>query len=188
MRSHHRFARFGTAALTLTLVFLFAEAARAEVKRGSAGAVTRELKNAEKQVDAKIIEELKKIEAELKKVDHDYDGHRLKAMKELAAAIHELSAHKQGSTPPPAPKKDEKKKEGESTKEKEPQSASDAKVRQVIGQLQVVEKQLANFREHKGYAPIGKAIAELELGLKAVADKEKKTDGTTTEKKPAPKK
>jgi hypothetical protein len=180
---------FSVTSLTVASALLLSGVERADAnsRKPNTGNAARQAKQVEKLIDGKIIDELHQIEAELKRVNHDYDGHRLKALSDIATAIRELSPHRRGGTTA-APKKDAKqdpKKESESAKdekEKEKQAASDAQVRQVIGQLMGVEKQLHDFREHKGYNALAKAIVELEAGLKNTGDKKGTSESTATKK------
>src|SRR6516225_9793983 len=78
------------------------------------------------------ISELHAVKVLLEKADRDYKGHRAEAVKQITAAIHELRVHK-GS-------------KGSGTKVQggnEPQSLSDAQLREAIKGLKQIEKQLA---------------------------------------------
>ncbi len=124
------------------------------------------------------IEELHKAKGLLEKADHDYDGHRARAVEDIDKAIHALH-HKAGKAGKGEEKKGEEKKEekkGEERKageKKEPQKKSDAQLHEAIKILEEVEKQLHEKHakgagEHHGKAAedVKRAIVQLHDALK----------------------
>lgn len=91
----------------------------------------------------------------LNQADHDYQGHRAKAVHEIHQAIHALhpGPHKRH---PHAPKK---------TGNNEPQSVSDAQLNQAIAQLKTVQGQLSGAPPH-ALTAIQSSIQQLETALK----------------------
>jgi hypothetical protein len=115
-----------------------------------------------------IISELEQAKTLLEKADHDYDGHRAKAVGEIQVAIHALKPHhtgKQGEHPTKTGEKPAKNGGGN----KEPQEVSDAQLKKALGELQSIHKQLGSLKaEHhtKASTAVGKAIEELHTALK----------------------
>lgn len=117
---------------------------------------------------AEQITELRAARALLEKADHDYKGHRAKAVKEITAAIHDLQP------PPPATGKGKANHaKGQQNKtgggNNEPQAVSDAQLKQAMEQLAKVATQLASAQGDgptKATGAIKIAIAELETALK----------------------
>jgi hypothetical protein len=107
---------------------------------------------------AQQILELHETHLLLHKADHDYKGHRVKAMELIHAAVLALApAHRK----PHAPGK----KGGGGD---EPQNVSDAQLQQAIKQLQTVETQLASDKSPgatKAVVSIQAAIKELQIAL-----------------------
>jgi hypothetical protein len=105
---------------------------------------------------AEQIAELHRAKLLLEKADRDYKGHRAEAVKEIGKAIHTLhpgKAHKHVG-----------KVEGGN----EPQSLSDAQLREAVKKLKVVEKQLTHSNAEaaaKANVFVAKAIKELEIAL-----------------------
>src|SRR5207245_2063296 len=96
----------------------------------------------------------------LEKADHDYKGHRVKAIEHIHAAIHALhpgtGAHKQA-----APGK----KPAATTGGNEPQKVSDGQLRQAVLHLKKVQDQLSGEAAPKAVAAIQNAVKELETAL-----------------------
>jgi hypothetical protein len=128
-----------------------------------------------------VIAELKAARALLEKANHDYQGHRAKAVHEITHAIHLLEHGKHhpnpqtaagngnGNKPTAAGGKKGKKAAGNANKPNEPQGQSDAQLKHAIEILHKVEKQLhggqAQHHRHAAEA-IHKAIHELHTALK----------------------
>ena len=127
-----------------------------------------------------VITELKATRALLEKANHDYDGHRAKAVHEITHAIHLLEHGKHhpnpqaangnanGNKPTAAGGKKAKKAAGNAAKPKEPQGESDKQLKHAIEILHRVEKQLHGQGQHHHHAAeaIHKAIHELHVALK----------------------
>jgi hypothetical protein len=109
---------------------------------------------------ASQITALEAANALLAKADHDYKGHRVKAMKQIHAAIHTLKA---GTKAPKNPFKGPKGTGGL------PQDESDALLRQAMEQVTTVQGQLANVqapRATAAAADLAVAVTELQTALK----------------------
>jgi hypothetical protein len=99
----------------------------------------------------------------MKKADHDYQGHRVKAMKEVHNAIQFL---REGSAAP-------KKKKGQpgtkpGTGGGLPQDQSDALLKQAATQIQAVQNSLANVQDTRAVqatAALQRALQELQTAL-----------------------
>ena len=103
---------------------------------------------------------LEAANALLAKADHDYQGHRVKAMKQVHAAIHVLKA---GTKAPKSPFKGPKGTGGL------PQDQSDALLKQAMEQITAVQTQLANVqapRATAAAADLAVAVTELQTALK----------------------
>ena len=103
---------------------------------------------------------LEAANALLAKADHDYQGHRVKAMKQVHAAIHTLKA---GTKAPKNPFK------GPKGTGNLPQDQSDALLRQAMEQITAVQAQLANVqapRATAASADLAVALTELQTALK----------------------
>ncbi len=103
---------------------------------------------------------LEAANALLAKADHDYKGHRVKAMKQVHAAVHTLKA---GTKAPKNPFKGPKGSGGL------PQDQSDALLRQAMEQITAVQAQLANVqapRATAASADLAVAVTELQTALK----------------------
>jgi hypothetical protein len=103
---------------------------------------------------------LEAANALLAKADHDYQGHRVKAMKLVHGAIHAL---KVGAKAPKNPFKGPKGTGGL------PQDQSDALLKQAMGQITAVQTQLANVQDPRATAALtdlAVAVTELQTALK----------------------
>ena len=117
---------------------------------------------------AHAIAELRATRALLLKADHDYKGHRVKAIHDITKAIHALQPGVKHH-----PKQTAKSGQGRAKGQgnNEPQSVSDAHLRQAIRQLEAVQKHLGSGQVgHVGqaHADIGRAIHELRRALKVI--------------------
>ena len=142
----NRITALGVAGL-LGLGFLFTASAWSAPKQAS--------KNAAKQANIQLDQQLEAIRATLNKADHDYQGHRAAAVHEITHAIHILSHGMQHPNP------------GQhfvAGKNKEPQKVSDAQLKQSLAALQSLTvppgKHQAQVQAH-----IIKAIADLQKAL-----------------------
>jgi hypothetical protein len=111
--------------------------------------------------DQQIVTELRNIRHLLEKADHDYKGHRAKAVEEIGGAIHALE-HGKG-----AKGKNEKGAAGKGSKE--PQAESDKQLREALKGLEGVHRQLERGQgEHHKHAAmlVHKAIEQLRVALK----------------------
>jgi hypothetical protein len=96
----------------------------------------------------------------LAKADHDYKGHRVKAMKEVHAAIHAL---KVGAKAPKNPFKGPKSTGGL------PQDQSDALLKQAMDRIAAVQTQLATVQDPRATtatAALTAAVTQLQTALK----------------------
>jgi hypothetical protein len=103
---------------------------------------------------------LEAANALLAKADHDYQGHRVKAMKQVHAAIHAL---KVGGKAPKNPFK------GPKGGGNLPQDQSDALLKQAMNQITAVQTQLANVQDPRATtatADLATAVTELQTALK----------------------
>jgi hypothetical protein len=114
------------------------------------------------------VEELHKAKELLEKADHDYDGHRVKAIEDIEKAIHTLHPHHAGKGGK-SEKHEPKKSEGG----KEPQKKSDGQLREAMKILEEVEKQLhekhakgGGEHHHKAAEDVKHAIVQLHDALK----------------------
>ncbi|HWY88278.1 MAG TPA: hypothetical protein VNX28_16320 [Gemmataceae bacterium] len=87
----------------------------------------------------------------LQLADHDYQGHRARAVHDIHLAIHILHPGQHKHHPPSA----------KIVGNNEPQSVSDAQLRQAITQLQAIRGQLPP----QAQVAVGSAIHELEIAL-----------------------
>jgi hypothetical protein len=109
--------------------------------------------------NAQIVAQLRTINGNLHKADHDYQGHRVKAMKQIHAAVKALGgAGKQGKgkfTPGTG---------------KVPQNVSDGILQQAVKDLTVVQTALANSagpgNRAAAVTAVQTAIMELQTALK----------------------
>jgi hypothetical protein len=115
---------------------------------------------------AQAIAQLRTTRALLHQANHDYKGHRVKAMHDITQAIHALlpahHPHRTGTTTgQPA-------KTAQGQGNNEPQSVSDGQLRQAIQQLQSVRSSLGSSQNGNiatATAAIGRAIQELQTAL-----------------------
>jgi hypothetical protein len=102
-----------------------------------------------------ILPQLKSIRALLQSANHDYKGHRAKAVKEIGYAIHLLQPRvKHVQTPVRKPLQPNR----------EPQALSDAQLREAIDQLQSIQAQIAG-RHPRAEAALLAATKELKIAL-----------------------
>jgi len=102
------------------------------------------------------VEALHQVRVLLARADHDYKGHRVKAMQHIRAAMHTLQPNHRHPHPP-LPKGGN-----------EPQAVSDAQLRQAIQQLNVIGAQLNGVSRPgatKAVSLIRSAINELNIAL-----------------------
>jgi hypothetical protein len=104
---------------------------------------------------AKLIQELKAARALLHRANHDYDGHRAKAIHHVTHAIHALEGT-------PVPKHHAAKAKGPAVHE--PQSVSDAQLQQALQQIKMVQTQLAGGTTASTH--LADAVVQLETALK----------------------
>jgi hypothetical protein len=113
-----------------------------------------------KAQDHTLVHELHKIKHTLSVANHDYNGHRVKAMHQIGQAVHELKkeahlrGHKGAMKPPTGP---------------EPQPISDAQLAESATALDGVLKQLNTLattpRRTKAAGHINGAIKQIGLAL-----------------------
>lgn len=122
---------------------------------------------ATQQPHTAIVGELKATRTLLEQADHDYKGHRAKAVHEISHAIHVLEhgMGKHHAAGPTGPKPVVEKPKGGN----EPQAVSDKQLQQAITQLTAIGGQLTSLKgEHhmKAAEAVQAAIAELNTALK----------------------
>jgi hypothetical protein len=114
----------------------------------------------------------------LEQADHDYKGHRLKALHEVDQAIHDLGGHHHHSKMTSSSGKGGKTGKGQA--KKEPQSQSDHQLKLALHELHSAEKDLTHSSgkgskggkggkengHHKAESAIHQAINELHTALK----------------------
>jgi hypothetical protein len=121
---------------------------------------------AQNKSHAAVVNELHSIKTMLEHADHDYEGHRAAAVKDISAAIHELEPGHKGHEEHKGKHASQK-----VAKIHEPQAASDAQLREALKQLEGMRQ---HFGQHKGgkgghekvAGHISHAIEELEAALK----------------------
>ena len=126
----------------------------------SAAEAKRQGKKKPPSLFAAQITALEAANALLGKADHDYKGHRVKAMKQVHAAVHAL---KVGAKAPKNPFKGPKGNGGL------PQDQSDALLKQAMEQITAVQTQLANVQDPRATAAsadLATAVTELQTALK----------------------
>jgi hypothetical protein len=100
--------------------------------------------------------------------DHDYDGHRAKAAEEVHKALKELGHHHKKAAPAPVAAPGAvvatKPVHASAPKVREPQAASDAKLREAKDILQAVSTHLTG-KHPKAAANVQAAIAEINTAL-----------------------
>jgi hypothetical protein len=107
----------------------------------------------------------------LQHADHDYKGHRVKALHEVNQAIHHLSGHHKSSMSSAAANGT---KTGKGQSPKEPQAQSDHHLKQALHELQSAEKAMSHGsskgsksgNHHSAAMAIHTAIQELHTALK----------------------
>lgn len=105
---------------------------------------------AQQQANHQVSGELHGVRSLLERADHDYKGHRVKAIHHITQAIQHLHGGKD-------PHHD--------GRGGEPQKLSDEQLKQAVQQLQVVEKHLARSHPH-AQQEVSNAIKELHTALK----------------------
>ena len=115
---------------------------------------------------APFVKVLHEVVLLLNEANHDYDGHRAKAVHEVHNAIHALHPHRKavrpGTTPTPKPPTVKQ------PAPKEDQAKSDAQLKAAIQALQTVQTQLSSStaaHHKKAAADLQAAIAELNTAL-----------------------
>ena len=112
--------------------------------------------NAAAAADSQLIKQLETIRANLNKADHDYEGHRATAVREITHAIHFLQHGEKH------PKPAEHFKAGA---HKEPQALSDAQLKQSLAALQSLKIPLGKHQTEVE-AALQKAMSSLKIALK----------------------
>lgn len=144
---------------------------------GPAHAAVPNLKPGTQKHGAKEVLELHKAKSILEKADHDYDGHRVKAIGDIEKAIHALHHHSgtAGKSEKPTASKPEtpatkprEKPEGKGGKE--PQTKSDSELREAMQILVEVEKQLHQNHAKGGGEHHAKAAKDVERALEQLHD------------------
>jgi hypothetical protein len=97
----------------------------------------------------------------LERADHDYKGHRARAVHEITAAIHAVEGRPHHARRLPHIPKPHAHRPART----EPQAVSDAQLRQAIQQLAAVEAQLGTLHP-KARAAIAAAVRELHTALR----------------------
>jgi hypothetical protein len=187
----NRLAAFSAAGF---LLFGFSSPAMATGPVGSVTGVSKAVKSNGSPLTG-AIHSLQQIKVSLEKADHDYGGHRAKAIHDISEAEHELraanhAAHQQGKKPAsssnsttktkPAAKPANNSNSGGGNKGKmtEPQPLSDAQIAAAIPELQAAESYLRgaghDFGGHKEKAiqDLNKAIGQLKEALAYIKKKE----------------
>jgi hypothetical protein len=157
--------RYGCGALALTAGLLLtgqvtAEPLQVKPRAAQAGG------------NAQTVKALRETIALLEMANHDYKGHRVKAIHYIRQAIHDLVPPKKakpGATKPGAAATTTTKPANGGNNED--QRVSDAQLKQAIQQLQTIQSSLANGQGTTGNRPaaataIGNAIQELQTALK----------------------
>jgi hypothetical protein len=105
--------------------------------------------------------QLHAVKTLLEHADHDYNGHRAAAVRDLTAAIHELHPHHGKAHPKVAAHR------ASATRPHELQKLSDAQLREAIGKLEAVHHELAHGKagHHKAAEHVAHAISELKTAL-----------------------
>jgi hypothetical protein len=114
--------------------------------------------------NAQMIMQLKTFRTALQNANHDYEGHRAKAVHEITKAIHALEG-----TAVPKAKKNAGTKGAANKGNNEPQSVSDAQLQQVLKGLQTMQSQIGSNPTGtvaEVNTLISVAITELETALK----------------------
>jgi hypothetical protein len=120
--------------------------------------------------------ELHKAKGLLEKADHDYDGHRVKAIRDIDEAIHTLHHAGKGGKreekreEKPGEKKEEKPGEKKEGGGKEPQKKSDHELREAMKILEEVEKQLHANHAKGGGEHHAKAAKDVKHAIEQLAD------------------
>lgn len=129
-----------------------------------------------KDTQGGLIGDLRSAHRLLAEANHDYEGHRAQAAKEVHQAIKELKGEhhgKKGDHSKPCdhakqckhPSSDKESKHGKEAAVHEPQAISDAQLRQAESLLQKVQAEL-NTRSPKAATKVKEAIAQIETALK----------------------
>jgi hypothetical protein len=150
--------------LVLVGLFLIGSPVTAQQRVGPAATPTANPK-------AALVAQLRATRALLHQANHDYKGHRVKAMHEITVAIHALQPpakkhHAKPGAPKPATAGSKPASGGH-----EPQAISDAQLQKSIQQLQTIQSQLGTIATGNvgvAHTAIGKAIQELQTALKII--------------------
>jgi len=132
-------------------------------------AVVPSLKSSAHGKSAAEIGELHKAKAILEKADHDYDGHRVKAIEDIDKAIHALHHHSAAAGKSKAP---ESKVSGKSegSRSKVAQKKSDEELHEAAKILEAVEKQLHEKHAKGGGEHHAKAAKDVKRALEQLHD------------------
>jgi hypothetical protein len=103
-----------------------------------------------------VVKELHHAKHLLQEADHDYDGHRARAVKDVSEAIHELSHGE----------KHHAEAKGGSKGGKEPQKKSDHELHEAIKILDHAKSQLHHEHHKKALHHVEEAIKQLREALK----------------------
>jgi hypothetical protein len=111
---------------------------------------------------AAVVKELHATAHLLNQADHDYKGHRAKAVHEIHLAIHILhpGTHKHTGTTNKSTTNN-----GATGTPKEPQAVSDAQLKQALQQLKSIHSQLNNNAPPQAIAAVRAAIHQLHVAL-----------------------
>jgi hypothetical protein len=144
------------------LLAAIASSAAAQGKKGN-----KKARNAVKAQDHTLVHELHRIKHTMSVANHNYNGHRVKAMHEIGHAVHELKkeahlrGHKGAMKPPTGP---------------EPQPISDAQMAKSAEALKDVLTQLESLattpRRTKAANHINAAVKQVGLALEFRKQKE----------------
>jgi type VI protein secretion system component VasF len=136
------------------------------------GKGNRSSKGSGSQVGQQIVQELRQARQLLKQANHNYQGHRVNAMKYITQALHALHPPK-GKKPPQQPQgtggQPQQASSSSSPGNAESQQQSDSQVRQALTLLQQSAGQLAGSRAANRYqlalSDIRQAIQEVQAAL-----------------------
>jgi hypothetical protein len=107
-----------------------------------------------------VVKELHHAKHLLEEADHDYHGHRARAVKDVSEAIHELSHGEKHHAGPEA--------KGGSNGGKEPQKESNHQLREAIEILHHAKKELHHEHHKKALHHVEEAIKQLHEALEVV--------------------
>jgi hypothetical protein len=144
--------------LTLVALGAFTSSASA-ITPGTSG-----FNSAMRHANDRIVKELHAAKALLEKADHDYDGHRAKAVHHITEAIHELNGHHQQQHHKTSTAQHTQH-HNSGKKMKEPQNVSDAQLREAAALVAKAQSQLGSTHP-KVQAQLTLAEKELATALK----------------------